>query len=114
MAEVEEVCDRIIFLNHGEIVANDKPLNLAKSLTTCHVRLLVNEHLEEAKQLLIKIGYKLEFDENWLNVTLEENQISDLLHTLSQNKVHFIEISIDKPSLHDYFLKIARKANLDT
>ena len=27
MAEIEEMCDRVIFLSHGEIVANDTPQN---------------------------------------------------------------------------------------
>lgn len=32
MAEVEQVCDRVIFINHGKIIADDTPAKLAKSI----------------------------------------------------------------------------------
>src|SRR3989338_9636398 len=32
MSEVEEMCDNIVFLNNGKIIAKDKPENLSKQI----------------------------------------------------------------------------------
>ncbi len=45
MAEVEELCDRVIFINHGKIVADDTPENLASTIEMCHVFLLVKDKI---------------------------------------------------------------------
>ena len=41
MAEVEEMCDRVIFINKGKIIADDTPDNLARSIQIAHVELLI-------------------------------------------------------------------------
>src|SRR3990167_753069 len=41
MSEVEEICDRILFINNGKIVADDTPENLMKSMDTSHLRLVI-------------------------------------------------------------------------
>src|SRR3989339_104612 len=36
MAEVEEVCDRVILINNGKIIADNTPDKLAKTIEICH------------------------------------------------------------------------------
>src|SRR3989338_9903439 len=45
MAEVEELCDRVIFIEKGRILADDTPDNLAKTVDTSHVELFVKDCL---------------------------------------------------------------------
>jgi ABC-type Na+ transport system ATPase subunit NatA len=47
MAEVAEVCDRILFLKQGKIVADDIPENLAKSVSISRIQLQVGDGMKK-------------------------------------------------------------------
>ncbi|KKQ23864.1 MAG: ABC-type transport system, ATP-binding component [Candidatus Roizmanbacteria bacterium GW2011_GWC2_37_13] len=51
MAEVEEVCDRVVFINHGKIIADDTPEKLAKTIEVCHVVLNVPDGLKRTVEI---------------------------------------------------------------
>ncbi len=110
MSEVEELCDRVLFINHGEIIANDTPENLARSIELCHVELFTQKNSKALIDLCIakKLNYK-EVSKNKLRVDVKEKEIAEFLRELSENKIVFEEISIDKPSLEDYFLQKSKK-----
>lgn len=110
MTEVEEVCDRILFINNGEIVADDTPDNLMKSIEICTLHLKIDKKKE--KQLMDyckETNEPIIYEEKEYKIDLKESEISDLLTFLSKNNIEFYEISIDKPTLEDYFMLIASK-----
>src|SRR6185312_12924831 len=59
MAEVEEICDRVLFINHGTLIANDAPENLASTIEVSHVELLFRNNLDKAEKFIKK--EKLEY-----------------------------------------------------
>ncbi|MDZ7586479.1 MAG: ABC transporter ATP-binding protein [Patescibacteria group bacterium] len=91
MTEVTEVCDRVIFLRRGKIVAEDTPEGLAKSIKVCTVR------------------YKVGGQET--AVKIKEEKIALFLNKLAKQNIKYDEISIDKPSLEDYFLTHSKEEN---
>lgn len=109
MAEVEEVCDRVIFINHGKIIDDDTPQNLARKIETCHVELNVADGLKRTIEFCQeqKINYKLEG--RYIIVDLKEKEIPQFLQTLMEKGVSYDQIAIDKPTLEDYFLLTAKK-----
>jgi len=109
MAEVEEVCDRVIFINHGKIIDDDTPQNLARKIETCHVELNVADGLKRTIEFCQeqKINYKLEG--RYIIVDLKEKEIPRFLQTLMEKGVSYDQIAIDKPTLEDYFLLTAKK-----
>jgi ABC-2 type transport system ATP-binding protein len=109
MAEVEEVCDRVIFINHGKIIDDDTPQNLARKIETCHVELNVADGLKRTIEICEekKINYKLEG--RYIIVDLKEKEIPQFLQTLMEKGVSYDQIAIDKPTLEDYFLLTAKK-----
>lgn len=109
MAEVEEVCDRVIFINHGKIIDDDTPQNLAKKIETCHVELNVADGLKRTIEICQeqKINYKVEG--RYIIVDLKEKEIPRFLQTLMEKGVSYDQIAIDKPTLEDYFLLTAKK-----
>lgn len=109
MAEVEKLCDRVIFLDKGKILAEDTPLGLAKKIQTSRVELLIDDDIEKAVRISSENGWKTSLDENYLNVELKEKEIAKLLSVLAKENIEYQEISIDKPDLEDFFLKAARK-----
>ena len=108
MQEVEQLCDRILFINTGKIVADDTPENLMKTLDETTVSLVIDKKKEAP---LLKYSqdrkWKIKYEDRQHFVHLKENEITELLTFLSKNNIPFYEISIDKPTLEDYFLKIA-------
>jgi len=108
MAEVEELCDRVIFIEKGRIVADDTPDNLAKTVDTSHVELFVKDGLKRTIEYcdMHKITYRLEGRN--IIVDLKEKDIPVFLRNLMDKGVYYDEISIEKPTLEDYFLQKKR------
>ncbi|MEK9178695.1 MAG: ABC transporter ATP-binding protein [Patescibacteria group bacterium] len=107
MNEVEEMCDRIVFLNKGKIIAEDKPENLAKQISDSEVELLIEED-EKATRLFTREKITYLKDRNIFRITIKTIEIPHLLTLLTSNEVEFQDISINKPGLEDYFLKISK------
>lgn len=108
MSEVEEVCDRVIFIDKGKIIANDTPDNLAKTIEFCHVELLVKDGLKRAVEYCETNKIKYSIEGRFIIITVKENSIAQLLRDLMDNGMFYDEISIEKPSLEDYFLQILK------
>ena len=43
MAEVEEVCDRVLFLHKGKVIADNTPEKLTATIDTCHLELFITK-----------------------------------------------------------------------
>ena len=110
MAEVEELCDRVVFINSGKVVADDTPENLARTIEISHIRLLV---AQETKPDLIAICQKNNLtclpEGRYMMIDIQEKAIPLFLQELSKANINYDEISIERPSLEDYFLQKARQ-----
>jgi ABC-2 type transport system ATP-binding protein len=109
MAEVEEVCDRVIFINEGKIIADDKPENLAKTIEISHVALLIKDGFKRTVEYCEKHGIKYKHEGRYIVIDVKEKEIPDLLRKLMDIGVYYDEISIEKPTLEDYFLQMTHK-----
>ncbi len=108
MSEVEELCDRTIVLQHGKIIAEDKPENLAKNINDCSVELLIDDS-KKARTFFDEKEFVFEQNKNHFVITIDEQSIAHFLMLLAIEKIHFREISINKPTLEDYFLQVVEK-----
>ncbi len=108
MAEVEELCDRVIVIKEGLIVGNDTPSALAHKLEFCHVRLRITKNTEALTKLARSRKLALSLDDGITTVTLKEDLLPLFLYEVTKNNVRYTEISIDKPTLEDYFMSVAK------
>lgn len=108
MAEIEELCDRVIFIEKGKLIADDTPENLAKSIEVSHVELLIKDGLKRTIQLCEQQKTKYKIEGRYIVVDLKERSIPDFLRNLMDKGVFYDEISIDKPTLEDYFLQVVK------
>lgn len=109
MPEITEICDRVIFLNHGKIIAEDTPEDLAQKIKFCKVRLLFLVENNKVKTLLDNYQYKYITNNNETVISLDERNVGQLLGRLSLAKLKYSQITIDKPTLEDFFIKVARE-----
>lgn len=109
MDEVAQVCDRIIVLKKGTIIANNTPQELAKTVSEARVELVIDAGLQEA------LGYATEqsivhaVQDKTVTFTVDEQKIAQFLMALAQRHVHYIDIVVHRPSLEDYFLRVAQE-----
>jgi len=109
MAEVEEVCDRVIFIDKGKIIADDTPDNLARSIEVSHVKLFIKDGLKRTVELCQKETISYRIEGRYIIVDLNEQDIPEFLRGLMSQGVYYDEITIDKPTLEDYFLQVIGK-----
>lgn len=109
MDEVAELCDRTIFLKDGQIIADDFPEKLAKSISLFELRLTIVDGMKRTIGLAQKEGLSYQMDHRVIKLSLDEKQIPSFLNSLMQLQVSYTSIQIKEPSLEDYFLKIAEK-----
>lgn len=109
MAEVEEVCDRVLFIDHGKIIAEDTPESLAKNVRQVRVRLMLKDGLKRTETFAKKAGFPVMSDGRFSTISIDEPDIAFLLAGLAEIGVEYNEISIDKPTLEDYFIMMTHK-----
>ncbi len=114
MAEVEEICDRVIFINQGKIVADDTPDNLAKKIEISHISLLIKDGLKRTIDICQKRELNYQLKGRYIVIDLIEKTIPYFLKDLLEREIEYDEISIDKPTLEDYFLEIVKYKGLNS
>jgi len=111
MSEVEEVCDRVIFIDKGKLLANDTPDNLAKTIEISHVELLIKDGLKRTIEYCQRNKITCKLEGRYIIVDLKEREIPQFLRNIMDIGVFYDEISIEKPTLEDYFLAMVKKNN---
>ena len=112
MEEVTRICDEVIFLDRGKIVAQDTPLNLARSISGAQLCLTLDDGKEIVDEHLKACNYSYTFINNdVIIIDVEADLIPKLLMGISKTDVEIRDIEIRKPTLEDVFLQIARGGN---
>jgi ABC-type multidrug transport system ATPase subunit len=110
MNEVTRICDEVIFLDMGEIVARDTPLGLTKRITESSLVLTFDGERKKVEALLSQKGYKFSFPKPYaVKVEVEEKLIPKIIFQLGETGIWITDIEVKKPTLEDVFLHIARK-----
>jgi len=104
MDEVTEVCDRVVFLRRGKIIAMDTPDNLAASISTARVRLQVKDGLKRTHRFARERGMEAKLEGREIEIVIDEHEIASFLNQLAKENISYTQISIAKPTLEDYFL----------
>lgn len=111
MDEVAAVCDRVMFLKEGRVVAEDTPERLVQSMKTGHVRLTIQNPRQ--RETLIELARTnnlgVSVDEKEVEVSVDEQRIARFLQSVSEAGVMYQQIEIGKPTLEEYFLMIAQQ-----
>jgi ABC-2 type transport system ATP-binding protein len=112
MEEASELCNRVVFLNKGKIIANDVPQKLASSVSAFCLRLTVVDGMKRLSSLAEKrkLGYLI--DHRSIQIDIKEDSIPSFLGEIEQLQIVYSNIKIEEPSLEEYFLQITRKNEL--
>ena len=110
MDEITEVCDRVVFLRQGTVVAEDTPENLAQSSKVCQVifRVPQNDQRDRLQDLAREMKKSVKVRDKIVTITIKEKNIAALLKQVSQVDIEYDQLNVNKPTLEDYFLKMAK------
>lgn len=112
MNEVARICDEVIFLMNGKIIAQDTPLNLTRKVSKATLILTFERNPDSTIHYLKEHNYAFTHAADRLSITTDEKDIPKLIFEISKTGLWIVDITINKPSLEDYFLQISRSKNL--
>jgi len=112
MAEVESLCDRVIILKDGLIYGNDTPANLAKKIEDSYLNLRITKNKTALTQLINSHRLTSTEEEGIITIPIKEKLLPLFLYEVTKKNIQYSEISIDKPTLEDYFMKVAKEKSL--
>lgn len=114
MEEVELLCDRIIILDKGKIIAQGtteelKDLAKIEEKITVEVENISTETIDKIKEF--KTVGEVTLNKNILLVTYKKgnNNLRKLIDFLEENKVTYNKIFSERPTLNDVFLELTGK-----
>ena len=114
MEEVELLCDRIIILDKGKIIAcgtNKELIELVniEEKVTVEIDNIKYNHLNEIESFknVLDVNYK----DNILYITYKKgkNNLKDLMDYMQENKIKYNKIFSELPTLNDVFLELTGK-----
>lgn len=115
MDEITRICDRVIFLDRGKIVAEDTPLNLTKRIKTAKLMLSFDAKKETMKKYLESHKQPFHFINNFqVEITTEEQHIPSIIFGIKNEDIWITDIEVKKPTLEDFFIQIARGPEVET
>lgn len=112
MYEADELCDRIAFINHGELIAIDTPQNLKQrtsnlSAIECKLLNCTKEQLTNALEQGSISNFEIQEQQNTLKLrvqTEEPQKIVSWLYNIPLLDVQ--DLSITKPTLEDAYISM--------
>jgi len=109
MDEVARICDDVVFLDHGRIVAHDTPTELTRRIATAQLRITFSGEREKVLAELKAICPTLESsDPNVVAMTIDERLVPGALRAVDESGAVITDIEIKKATLEDVFLQITR------
>jgi ABC-2 type transport system ATP-binding protein len=109
MDEVTAVCDRVLIMKHGVIVAQDTPAQLAARVSKTRIE-FVSEHCPAIGSFAAMQNLTFTMTDRSITVQIDEHQVAQFLTGLSKQALEYNQISIEKPNLEDYFLQVAQRS----
>lgn len=114
MEEVEMICDRIIILDKGKILAEGtsdelKKLANIEEKITVEVDEISNDNIEAIKKF--KTVDAVSLNRNILMITYKKGKdnLGELTDYLKENKIKYNKIFSERPTLNDVFLELTGK-----
>ena len=73
---------------------------------------MINDGFKKTIELCKEKNVSYKIQGRYIIVDVKEKSIPEFLRDLTNKKIYYDEISIEKPTLEDYFLHIANKTRL--
>lgn len=110
--EVEQVCDRVLILNKGQVIAQGEVKDLLHQAHAVELRI---EQAQKAAEVLSKLDWVLSVnqEEDWLRVQASTERAPELLAALAAHSLHPFEVRPVVSTLESVFLDLTNESAED-
>lgn len=119
LAEIREVCDYILIIARGKLVASDTPENLENSMSgTGHIEIEVCREQKEVERVLDRIDQvkRVEYtllEDGTVRAQIEAKGSGDIreriFHAFADQKMPLLTLKLNKSTLEEIFLELTQK-----
>ena len=119
LAEIREVCDYILIIARGKLVASDTPENLENSKSgTGHIEIEVRREQKEVERVLDRIDQvkRVEYtllEDGTVRAQIEAKGSGDIreriFHAFADQKMPLLTLKLNKSTLEEIFLELTQK-----
>lgn len=119
LAEIREVCDYILIIAKGKLVASDTPENLENSMSgTGHIEIEVRREQKEVERVLDRIDQvkRVEYtllEDGTVRAQIEAKGSGDIreriFHAFADQKMPLLTLKLNKSTLEEIFLELTQK-----
>ena len=119
LAEIREVCDYILIIARGKLVASDTPENLENSMSgTGHIEIEVRREQKEVERVLDRIDQvkRVEYtllEDGTVRAQIEAKGSGDIreriFHAFADQKMPLLTLKLNKSTLEEIFLELTHK-----
>ena len=106
--EADQLAHRVGIINHGKIVAEDKPDILKKSVGSDVILVTLKDRIDTAVELFSKLPLVKRVESHGDNLTVSVNNgaqaIGPIAIALNESRIPIDEITLRTPTLDDVFL----------
>lgn len=102
--EIEQICDRVAIVNHGEIIQHGAVTDLLAGQVSLRIE---TDQVEVACQILVD-HWQVQADEqpNWLTIQANRDDTPSILRNLMSANVAVYQAVTQRRTLEDYFLAV--------
>lgn len=110
MDEITRICEEVIIMDRGKIVAKDTPIGLTKMIKEASLILTFASPKTEVENYLTKNNLGFHFEgKRVVVIQASEKDMPQLIIDIDKSGIEITDIEIEKPSLEDVFIQIARQ-----
>ena len=125
LSEVQAICDKILIISKGKLIAFDNAENLEKNLTSSgEIHIRVDGDIENIRNSLDEIVHievsSVREENDCISLTIKTdaedvNKVSrSISSSLFENNVALLEMSVKKVTLEDVFIELTEDTYSDT
>ncbi|MCS6937004.1 MAG: ABC transporter ATP-binding protein [Candidatus Bipolaricaulota bacterium] len=114
MNVVQDICERVIIINHGRIVVDDRIENLKRLFTASAYRFEVEGHLNQAQEQKLTEQFdliKISRDSSRTVIEaelLDDQKVYEIIDVLKENGCGLESVGKQYPDLEEIFLRIVK------
>jgi ABC-2 type transport system ATP-binding protein len=112
MEEAERLCDRVIVIDHGRVIAADTPEGLAASVQADQrMSFIPSARLDPVALQILPDVHAVTIDNHRVVVTGTDNVASAVIIALHERGISVGKLRVDQPSLDDAFVALTTNAD---
>lgn len=107
LEEAEELCEEIVIINKGNVIANDKTSNLLQNLGSKTLTITTSNNTANISEPLKQFFVKQENNDLIFNYSKDEDS-GRIIKELHNNNINVCNIRLDETNLEDVFIKLTK------